>query len=669
LTSSQKATGAARAKASLKRQPVPQPLLSKEPKLSSTVRKPKLNGARQSSRVTKRSNVSNAPAAAVTATAAAPSSQGDDAAVLRDSASGNVVLPAKDNSLQPVKKRSSRLKTAAVDTAVGTLVSTDAAVAVTAAAAAETSTAITATAGVATAVVAPVCPYPGHEHVKWHCKSCGVQHCLTSRKALAPFNKKHGFKVSNLFLHYLSRFTAASHIIYHLSRRSEVSLNANWLHQHAVTCHEMQCAALLSADITPCTTYAELYCCLQQIVSILGDGDCFYASVRAAVASKMADSAPLVKTMREWVADTIDGGHLSFYQMQAAAHPHEQWLHFVRQPIEPTTVTVDFAVVAADTSKPRKKRRKKGDASDGSTTIGTEQQALATAVAAANSREPRTGDDSATDNTQQATATTIAAVKSTKRGSKLAESLTSTAAESTAVGRVDRRRRSSRSSVTAAVNTAAADITTTATTVTTTATSTAEQMVDIVQTAAAAPVNDSMQLNASAVTDVKLTVATPASSNKQLAVSLSEQSDVPSISTTTAGATTPPTAKLAAAAAAAAGEAFAVADSSTAAAVTVVAAGSTDAVDVTASSEKPVTPMTLSASAPPSTSRKRKCTVNSDGSAKKYSEDTTAIVDALGAVVGHASSTAMIPGDTANDSVSTGPLVTTVEELKDYIKR
>eukprot|EP00953_Heterococcus_sp_UTEX-ZZ885_P017077 9574-Heterococcus_DN1.PRE.1 len=70
-----KATGAARAKASLKRQPVPQPLLSKEPKLSSTVRKPKLNGARQSSRVTKRSNVSNAPAAAVTATAAAPSSQ------------------------------------------------------------------------------------------------------------------------------------------------------------------------------------------------------------------------------------------------------------------------------------------------------------------------------------------------------------------------------------------------------------------------------------------------------------------------------------------------------------------------------------------------------------------------------------------------------------------
>jgi hypothetical protein len=195
------------------------------------VRKPKLNGARQSSRVTKRSNDSDAPAAAVTAAAAAPSSQGDDAAVLRDSASGNVVLPAKDDSAQPVKKRSSRLKTAAVDTAVSTLVSTDAAAAAVtaaAAAAAKTKTAVTATANVAAAVV-PVCPYPGHEHVRWHCKSCGVQHCLTSRKALAPFNKKHGFKVSPL-LYCHSRFTAASHIIYHLSRRCDVSLNVDRLH-------------------------------------------------------------------------------------------------------------------------------------------------------------------------------------------------------------------------------------------------------------------------------------------------------------------------------------------------------------------------------------------------------------------------------------------------------
>jgi hypothetical protein len=414
------------------------------------------------------------------------------------------------------------------------------------------------------------------------------------------------------------------------------------------------------------TICAVLYCCFQQVVSILGDGDCFYASVRAAIASKLADSAPLVKTMREWVADTINSGHLSFYQMQAVAHPNEQWLQFVRQPTAPTADTVDTAVVAVDASKPRKKRRKTGSASDDSTTDGIEQQTTATAVVAAESTVSTTSDDSAIDSAEQATATAVAAAaKSTRSSTKLAESLSSAAAESTAVVKVDRRRRSARSSVPAAVNTAAADITTTATTVTTTATGTAEHMVDIVQATAAVPVNDSMQLKASAVTDVKLTADTPASRNKQLAVSMSEQCDSHANSNTVAGATTPPTAKMAVAAAA--GEAFAIADSSTAAALVVVAS-STDAIDVTASSEKPVTPMTLSASAPPSTSRKRKCTVNSDGSAKKYSEDTTDIVDALGAVIGHASTTAMIPGE-ADDNVSTGPLVTTVAELKDYIKR
>jgi hypothetical protein len=190
----QKPAASAKAAISLKRQSAPQPLLSKETKASSTTRKPRLSSARQSTRVVKRNADIDTPASAVQA-AVAPSSQCDDAAVLKDSASGNIVQQAEGDSAQPVKKRSSRLKAAApAETAASTLINADAATA-TAANAAETSTAVAAVASDAEAVE-PVCPYPDHENVKWHCAKCNEVHSMTDRKALAPFRKKHGFKVS-----------------------------------------------------------------------------------------------------------------------------------------------------------------------------------------------------------------------------------------------------------------------------------------------------------------------------------------------------------------------------------------------------------------------------------------------------------------------------------------
>ena len=42
----------------------------------------------------------------------------------------------------------------------------------------------------------PRCPYPGHENVSWTCRACGgVAHHLTSRFAMEPLQRVHGFKV------------------------------------------------------------------------------------------------------------------------------------------------------------------------------------------------------------------------------------------------------------------------------------------------------------------------------------------------------------------------------------------------------------------------------------------------------------------------------------------
>ena len=42
----------------------------------------------------------------------------------------------------------------------------------------------------------PRCPYPGHENVSWTCRACGgAVHHLTSRFAMEPLQRVHGFKV------------------------------------------------------------------------------------------------------------------------------------------------------------------------------------------------------------------------------------------------------------------------------------------------------------------------------------------------------------------------------------------------------------------------------------------------------------------------------------------
>lgn len=102
--------------------------------------------------------------------------------------------------------------------------------------------------------------------LKWLCEVCNAEHTVTSKTALAPFTKAHGFKI---------------------------------------------CA-------TP------------------KDGDCFYNSVRSAVAS--GDVTVTVSEMREWVSHAISPEHLHFYQVQAQAHPQETWLDFVRQSAGPAGI-------------------------------------------------------------------------------------------------------------------------------------------------------------------------------------------------------------------------------------------------------------------------------------------------------------------------------------------
>ena len=42
----------------------------------------------------------------------------------------------------------------------------------------------------------PRCPYPGHKNVSWRCRACGgAAHHLTSRFAMEPLQRVHGFKV------------------------------------------------------------------------------------------------------------------------------------------------------------------------------------------------------------------------------------------------------------------------------------------------------------------------------------------------------------------------------------------------------------------------------------------------------------------------------------------
>lgn len=50
----------------------------------------------------------------------------------------------------------------------------------------------------------PPCPYPGHKNVSWTCHGCGgAKHHLTSRSAMEPLQRVHGFKVKHRLVRIL----------------------------------------------------------------------------------------------------------------------------------------------------------------------------------------------------------------------------------------------------------------------------------------------------------------------------------------------------------------------------------------------------------------------------------------------------------------------------------
>lgn len=52
----------------------------------------------------------------------------------------------------------------------------------------------------------PPCPYPGHKNVSWTCQGCGgARHHLTSRSAMEPLQRIHGFKVCQGWISETSR--------------------------------------------------------------------------------------------------------------------------------------------------------------------------------------------------------------------------------------------------------------------------------------------------------------------------------------------------------------------------------------------------------------------------------------------------------------------------------
>lgn len=49
----------------------------------------------------------------------------------------------------------------------------------------------------------PACPFPGRPNVSWVCRACdGARHHLTSRAAMEPLKRTHGFKVICIFIFY-----------------------------------------------------------------------------------------------------------------------------------------------------------------------------------------------------------------------------------------------------------------------------------------------------------------------------------------------------------------------------------------------------------------------------------------------------------------------------------
>eukprot|EP00903_Cladosiphon_okamuranus_P013701 g12757.t1 len=115
----------------------------------------------------------------------------------------------------------------------------------------------------------PPCPYPGHQNVSWTCHGCGgAKHHLTSRSAMEPLQRVHGFKVQRV---------------------------PN------------------DGD-----------CFFSSIKAALPDG------AAAGTEAAKAGRALTVAEMREWVAEEAGQEQLEFYILQAVAHPEDRWLDFVR---------------------------------------------------------------------------------------------------------------------------------------------------------------------------------------------------------------------------------------------------------------------------------------------------------------------------------------------------
>lgn len=67
----------------------------------------------------------------------------------------------------------------------------------------------------------PPCPYPGHKNVSWTCRGCGgARHHLTSRSAMEPLQRVHGFKVGQGWISQTSRFLFQQSLVRQMVCRS-----------------------------------------------------------------------------------------------------------------------------------------------------------------------------------------------------------------------------------------------------------------------------------------------------------------------------------------------------------------------------------------------------------------------------------------------------------------
>ncbi|CAN0059386.1 unnamed protein product, partial [Pylaiella littoralis] len=132
----------------------------------------------------------------------------------------------------------------------------------------------------------PPCPYPGHKNVSWTCRGCGgARHHLTSRSAMEPLQRVHGFKVQRVPNDGDCFFSSIK-------------------------------AALPEATIDRAT-------------GLVGGGAAT-ATESGVETTAVAGKELTVAEMREWVAEETGQEQLEFYILQAGANPMDRWLDFVR---------------------------------------------------------------------------------------------------------------------------------------------------------------------------------------------------------------------------------------------------------------------------------------------------------------------------------------------------